>query len=183
MNSENYNISCDVYLDLIPLVRDGVASEDSNKLVYEHIANCEGCRLELENTGIITAGMIEDKKIIKSIKKSLFLSGFVLLICGAFIGIGISNSFRMFYNFLIMPLVGGVGYLTLRKKWYLTPIGIFLLSYIWLFIQSIYDGAWSSGFNMEILWMPVFLSIIYTILTVLGTAVAFLIKFALGKDE
>lgn len=183
MNSENYNISCDVFLDLIPLVRDGVASEDSNKLVYDHIKNCENCRIVLENTGIITSGMIEDKKIIKSIRKSLFLSGLVLLISGAFIGIGISNSFRVFYNFLIMPLVGGVGYLTLKNKWYFTPISIFLLSYIWLFIQNIYDGAWSSGFNMEIFWMPVFLSIIYTILTVLGTAIAFLIKFAFGKDE
>ena len=37
MNKEKSNISCDVCLDLIPLVRDKVASEDSNRLVYEHI--------------------------------------------------------------------------------------------------------------------------------------------------
>ena len=37
-------ISCQVCLDLIPLVKDNVASEDSKKLVLEHIRQCEACK-------------------------------------------------------------------------------------------------------------------------------------------
>jgi predicted anti-sigma-YlaC factor YlaD len=39
-------ISCQVCLDLIPLVKDNVASEDSKKLVLEHIRQCEACKDE-----------------------------------------------------------------------------------------------------------------------------------------
>ena len=38
-----YRISCDVCLDLLPLAADGVASQDSQNLVKEHIAACPGC--------------------------------------------------------------------------------------------------------------------------------------------
>ena len=41
-------ISCDVILDLIPLVKDGVASDDSSTIVKEHIKNCESCRAEFD---------------------------------------------------------------------------------------------------------------------------------------
>ena len=34
-------ITCDMCLDLMPLVLDGLASEDSEKAVREHIAGCE----------------------------------------------------------------------------------------------------------------------------------------------
>ena len=36
-------ISCDVCMDLIPLVQDGIASEDSREAVEKHIKNCESC--------------------------------------------------------------------------------------------------------------------------------------------
>lgn len=41
------NISCDIIKDLLPLYHDGVCSEDSKKMVEEHIAKCEICRDEL----------------------------------------------------------------------------------------------------------------------------------------
>lgn len=37
-------ISCDMCLDLMPLVRDGVAGTDSRAAVEAHIAQCESCR-------------------------------------------------------------------------------------------------------------------------------------------
>ena len=36
-------ITCDVCLDLIPLVQDGIASEDSRKAVEQHICTCQTC--------------------------------------------------------------------------------------------------------------------------------------------
>lgn len=38
------DIPCGVCLDLIPLVRDGVASEESVQLVLDHTAVCPSCR-------------------------------------------------------------------------------------------------------------------------------------------
>ena len=37
-------ISCDTCLDLIPLVKDGVSSQDSRKLVEDHIETCPECK-------------------------------------------------------------------------------------------------------------------------------------------
>ena len=42
-------ISCDVMADLLPLYKDEICSEDSRKLVEEHLAECEGCKKRLTN--------------------------------------------------------------------------------------------------------------------------------------
>lgn len=179
---EGQNISCDVCLDLIPLVHDRIASDDSTNLVYEHIKTCESCRAEFENADLPDEILIDDKKIMTSIKKSLLLTSSVFIVFGALLGVYLSNSMGMFYNFLIMPIVGACGYLVFKKRWYYTPIGIFIISYIWLFLQNIFDGALLHGFSMEIFTMPMFFSVIYTGLVMLGTLIGALIKFGLRKE-
>lgn len=42
-------ISCDVCMDLIPLVRDGVAAGGSREAVLRHIQTCDACRACCEN--------------------------------------------------------------------------------------------------------------------------------------
>lgn len=37
-------ISCEVCMDLLPLVQDGVASGDSVRAVEAHVAACQHCR-------------------------------------------------------------------------------------------------------------------------------------------
>ena len=37
-------ISCDMCIDLMPLVQDGVASEDSRSYIEEHTAHCPACK-------------------------------------------------------------------------------------------------------------------------------------------
>ncbi len=37
-------LSCEICMDLIPLVRDGAASEESREAVEAHIAECPDCR-------------------------------------------------------------------------------------------------------------------------------------------
>lgn len=39
-----YEISCEICMDLLPLVRDGAASEDSAAAVKHHIETCDRCR-------------------------------------------------------------------------------------------------------------------------------------------
>jgi hypothetical protein len=62
-----------------------------------------------------------------------------MIILGSFIGVGISESEWMFYNIVIMPIVGGVGYFIFRKKLYILPISIFILTYVWDFIKDIIE--------------------------------------------
>ena len=43
------NITCEVIKDLLPLYVDGVLSEDSRKLVEEHLQSCKECREYYDN--------------------------------------------------------------------------------------------------------------------------------------
>ena len=40
---------CDIVMDLLPLYVDGVCSEESKKIVEEHLKHCEECKQFLEN--------------------------------------------------------------------------------------------------------------------------------------
>lgn len=40
----NRDLPCDVCRDLMPLVRDGVASDASRRMVERHLAGCPACQ-------------------------------------------------------------------------------------------------------------------------------------------
>ncbi|NLX61493.1 MAG: zf-HC2 domain-containing protein [Tissierellia bacterium] len=175
------NISCDIILDLIPLVKDGVASEDSIKMVNEHIKSCQSCRAEYEAIKYtnIDQTSIRDEKIILAIKRSIFISQLIVLIAGAFIGIALSNSMNMFYNFLIMPIIGSISLIAFKKKWYLSPVAIFILTYLWQTIELIVE----EGFEWNRLYAGLFYSVIYTILVIIGVVITKLLKYAFKRGE
>ena len=104
-------ITCDVIRDLMPLAADGVASEDSVRLLERHMEHCGDCRElydEMCNSKAAPpiAASTDDKKIIAYIRKRyvllvalimmigmLFVSRMVLHISRPFIpGIMISKS-------------------------------------------------------------------------------------------
>ncbi len=174
-------ISCEVVLDLIPLVKDGVGSSDSSSLVNDHIKTCESCRSEFEAFEGVKNEQpgIKDEKIIFDIKRSIFITQLIILFAGAIVGAALSNSMGMFYNFLIMPIIGGLGYITFKKKWWLVPALVFVLSYLWQFISVIIEG----GFALEALYYPVFLSSIYTFLVFLGIVISELLHFTFKKER
>lgn len=175
------NISCNVILDLIPLVKDGVASEDSTAIVNEHIKSCESCRAEFEmfKTGSQEDVTIKDEKIISAIKRSVFITRIIILVSGAVIGVALSNSMSMFYNFIIMPVIGGISFIAYKKRWYLAPAAIFVLTYLWQTVEGIVSG----GFEPPALYRGVFFSLIYTGLVLLGVVIAALLKFAFKKER
>lgn len=86
------NTSCNVILDLIPLVKDNVASEDSIKLVSDHLESCESCRLEFKNYTLPMQTDINDKKLMSSIKKKLLFIASALFLIGGSIGMILNNS-------------------------------------------------------------------------------------------
>ena len=44
------DISCDVIRDLIPLYIDDICSEQSKRLIEDHIDECENCRKALDKS-------------------------------------------------------------------------------------------------------------------------------------
>lgn len=96
-------ISCNIIQDLLPLYYDKVCSDESNKLVVEHIKECKICRNqleimeeELENTIVLEKGVKDLKDIADTLKrdkrKSVFkgvLVSFItfIIISGGFIGL------------------------------------------------------------------------------------------------
>ncbi len=176
-------ISCDVCIDLIPLVKDNVASEDSKLLVEDHIKTCETCRLSYLGENQLES-QIDDKIIVRKIKKQLsyYLLAFILL--GTVIGIMLTNSMNMFYNALIMPTIGGLGYLLLRKKTAILPIGLFTLAFIWQTVQFyLTEGIPQGSSILDLFQMSLFYSGIYTLFSIIGIVIAWLLHYAFRRDR
>ena len=57
-------ISCEVIKDMLPLYYDNVCSDDSKRMVEEHLSYCDNCKMELEK--IQDEVHIPEKKIIEN---------------------------------------------------------------------------------------------------------------------
>lgn len=173
------NLPCGIILDLIPLVRDGVADKESAAAVQEHLLTCDACRCEFEGQPALPTETPNDKKIISAIRKSLLRLGILVLCAGSLMGIFMSNSMNMFYNILIMPGMGMLSYALLKRRSFYVPPGIFIFSYLFILFSSWIDG----GFEPLAFGYSIPYAVIYMLLAAAGIAVAALLKFAFGKDE
>mgnify|MGYP000954765724 CR=1 FL=1 len=174
-------LSCNVIQDLIPLVKDQVASEETTKLVLDHIKDCPICKREFgeEQNKIAREKIKEDKKIIQGIKRSIYVSKVVILIIGALIGSVLTNTMGMFYNFLIMPTLGVISYFVFKKRAYLMILMVFALSYAYITISSIVIDGFYWGF----FYGSLFYSLIYSILVFIGIIISLLLTIAFRKDR
>lgn len=176
-------VSCDICMDLIPLVKDEVASKDSCEAVKNHIKECKSCKIVFSSNNIVKENM-NDKRVISKIKKQLLTMGTILIIIGSMIGIGISESEAMFYNILIMPIIGGLGYYILKNKSYLVSLMMFLMVYIYHLIKYVLEGAFDQSQTIaSILVAPSMWAFIYSGLCLLGTLIGFLLYIAFKKER
>lgn len=148
-------ISCQVIEDLLPLVQDGVASAESAALVQEHCAHCSACRALWERTpppalpesqpgaqrngkpGAQPGACPEDpagaalaeRRLLRRLRQRLCLPLLGLLALGVCLGVGLSGTAGQFYNLLLMPLAGGLGYGLLgRRGWPVLPAAVWGLT-------------------------------------------------------
>lgn len=175
-------ISCDICMDLIPLVKDKVASEDSQNAVINHIDKCSKCRSLFNETNTDNHN-IDDKKIISKIKKQLILISIILVILGSFIGIAITESENMFYNILIMPTIGVLSYFAIRKKSYITLVTMFVFTYIYNLIKYLIGGIFDKSQLLSCITAPMLWSIIYSGLCAIGILIGFLLYIAFKKEN
>ena len=166
-------ISCDVCMDLMPLVKDGVASEDSVSLVREHIASCPECKKiyggdfqENEKSEVM------EQKTKNKVKSFLAFLTFL----GMFFGVSLMLKDGMFYIAIITPVIGILSYMV--YKWqalWKTPL-ILNIIFIAAYIVGILQGG---IFNIFIfIWC-----IIIAVFTDIGVLIAGFLHFALRKEK
>lgn len=166
-------IECEICMDLIPLVKDGIASEESYKAVEAHVKECETCRKlygENQEPAQITT---DENHAWKQIQKKWIGFFFALLCVGIVFGVSLTNQAEMFYNSLIMPIAGGCGYLIFQKRAvYKVPILLLILYAAMNVFQSL-RGVESLDFYSMLVWVA-----IYSVFAILGVGIAGLFHHA-----
>jgi hypothetical protein len=177
-------VNCEVVKDLIPLVNDDVASEESKKIVNNHCESCGDCRNLLTNKPVYKP---KDENIIKALKKSVLTTQLAIVAIGILFGIWFTGSYNTFYNFYIMPFVGGLAYFTLRKKSLYVPLLIVVLTEMIQLLKVI--PYLQSGIveNLQslssVLYSALFYGIIYALLSVVGITITFLLNYAFRRER
>lgn len=167
-------ITCDMCMDLMPLVQDGVASEDSAAAVCQHIQNCPVCRSVYEGQ----IPMRSEAQIIKKIQRKIQLFIGMVLMFGMFFGLSLTASSKMFLNILIMPLVGGIGYYLFRwKACYIVPVLLFITHFFTNIAEMIRGAECLSVYEVG-LWTG-----IYSFFAVIGTLIVGLLHFVFRKEN
>ena len=167
-------ISCDMCMDLLPLVQDGVASEDSSKAVEEHIKSCPRCRALYKDRPPIE---IHNSRVAAKIKNKLHTFFALLTFLGMFFGVSLIINQNPLYIVFIMPVIGCCGYVVYHWKalWKIPVILtiLFLLAYAILLLQG----------NVLDLLGILFLIALITVFADTGVLIAGFIHFAFRKEK
>jgi len=179
---------CKIVSDLLPLYSENLVCEETAGFVKNHLSECDACKKEFESLqngddlkeafNEETAKPVEDIKPFKKIMKKMNLQvhsiSYLLIIFFIFFGFLSMNSANVFYNSLIMPIVGVFGYIIFRfRAFYKLPILLLVIN----FFACIFKFA-----EVE-LYDIFFWTIIFTAFVFVGIIIAYLIHFALRKEK
>lgn len=179
-------ITCDICMDLMPLVRDGVASEGSENDVMKHISDCEDCKKIYDEMYINNKSIIEDDDIPKSInidkaakkveKKINKYLGMIIMF-GIFFGLSLTASEEMFLNSFIMPIIGAFGYYLFHWEAAYTVPCIIVISNFIINGMGFLRGVEHLDIMSMVMWGSV-----YSLFAIIGTIIAGLLHFGLRKE-
>lgn len=171
-------ITCDMCKDLLPLVKDGIASEDSCFAVKEHMKTCEACKRLYDDVSEVSSvpGDLEQEFV--RLKRKLQTFSAVLMMFGAFFGLSLTASNEMFYNSLVMPLVGALGYVIFRwRAVYQVPLLLLVMQFL-INVLGMARGMEYMPVMGVVMWVG-----IYSIFVLLGILAAGLLHFAFRKEK
>ena len=168
-------ISCDICMDLMPLVRDGIASEDSRAAVEEHIKDCPDCAAAY---GESVPAPAKESLALKKIRSRIRIGMSMLLMFGIVFGINLTEGVDMFNNSLLMPILGVLGYILFRwRALYLMPLLLFGTSVLSLLLGML-KGISAADSDSLLLFTG-----IYALFAIGGAVIAWLLHFAFRKEE
>ncbi|WP_028042061.1 zf-HC2 domain-containing protein [Candidatus Stoquefichus massiliensis] len=157
---------CRIVRDLIPLVNDGVASQESQEFVEMHCLTCSDCRALLDELPDYNEKNMNEKW---NKKLKMTWLGFIALMI--LIATSFSETQYQFHNFILVPLIGGLGYLILRRKVYIL--------YIFVLISQMIIALLQQGLHSVLLYI-----IIYWFLLSIGIIIGACFRYALsGRDK
>lgn len=185
------SLCCAVVQDLMPLVRDGVASAESEALVQAHLETCADCRAlwdSLPAAGTAPA-QPDDAAVLKTVRTHVRLWLLVVVVVGLALGMAVLNSGRATgLIFVIFPLTCGIACWFDDVIWKLIPIlagGIAAIAFLPGFVST-----WQASTFLEALSayltgasMPV---LVLAVLCLLGALAARLLRYAVkgkGRNE
>ena len=116
-----FDISCEVCRDLMPLVRDGVASADSEALVRAHTERCGGCRTMLESETPPEHSMPDDARVLRRLRWRLLAQSVLFALVGVLGALWLTSRAGDVYLAWWLPLVGAACYYVLRRRCWLVP--------------------------------------------------------------
>lgn len=169
-------IPCEVIRDLIPLVQDKAASEESAALVYHHTQSCEDCRALLSGEPQQTV-MPDEVKSFKRLRRRLFWLVLAVLVIGVVSGAALMDDFTMVYNFILFPAVGAGAYFLLRKWCWIAPAATFTAVFLRYFLAP-GNTSWTIGAVSGAAF-----GLICATFIGIGLLIGFLLHFAFKKEE
>ena len=163
----------------MPLVKDGIASEDSKKAVEEHMETCESCKQRYHKETVESSlTNVDLERELGKLKRKLQTFSTVLMMFGVFFGLSLTASEELFYNSLVMPVIGALGYVIFRwRAVYLVPVLLLVMQCLINFL-GMARGMEYMSFVAILMWIG-----IYSIFVVLGVLVAGLLHFAFRKER
>ena len=168
-------ITCDMCMDLMPLVHDGVAGADSVAAVEVHIAGCDHCRALYEGQ---LPTLDQSEKLMDALGKKLRVFMSMVLVFGVLYGVSLTAGEGLFLNAVIMPVIGAVGYYLLREK---AIYGVPLMILVTHFVTNTF-GLIRGVEHLDVLTLLMWCGL-YALFAVAGATAAWLLHFALGKED
>ena len=175
---------CSLVRDLLPLYVENLVSTETAQYINEHLKRCPECHAELANfkktanfTTIEHRAMSDTKpfkKMMKRMNRQLHMLVYSLIIFFIFLGFVWTGGENLMYNSVIMPLVGIFGYYVFRWKAIYKVLVLLLLIDLSVFAFQIVE----IGFTDTLSW-----TFIYSVFVLVGVAIAFLLHYALKKED
>jgi len=166
-------ISCDMCIDLIPLVQDGVASNDSRNAVLLHLQECPDCRALYE--GEIPAPS-NTKELLSKVKRRAQVFSAMIMMFGIFYGLMLTAGNGIFQNVIIMPIIGGIGYYLFRWK------ALIIVPPL-LFVTHVFTNAMGLGGEVLEPMGVIMWTLIYCGVALVGFVIAALLHFVFRKEN
>lgn len=179
---------CKIISDLLPLYSENLVCEETEEFVKNHLSECESCKKEFEalQSGDDLKEVFEEetkkpvedikpfKKIMKKMNMQVHSISYLLIIFFIFFGFLSMDSGDVFYNSLIMPIVGVFGYIIFRfRAFYKLPILLLVINLL-ACILNLADVEFYDIF----FWTAIFTAFVFV-----GIIIAFLIHFAFRKEK
>ena len=98
-------ISCNIIKDILPLYLDGVVSDDTKKMVEEHLKECDQCRNEavkLKQDVVLPASKsvrLAETEVMKGLKRKLFRKKFLVSVISVILTIAVLSGV---YSYMVM---------------------------------------------------------------------------------